>query len=480
MTFSHMISHEWKTRLGRPAGLVSLLFFAALLVFGAVSGRMERDTRLEAIATHHEQIASAMDNWLKNARLLEEKGSEAGVPPWSGSALDVTFSSALPPGPLGDFAIGQSDILPSLGGLSLWSPDVRLFSKYEFEDPVALALGGIDIGKVVLLVLPLLLIVLSFDILSAERDTKRLGLTLAQGAPLRALFWRRLLIRGLFVLSAAFLVAFTAFLFQTGGVSLAERLPYFAFWGFTALLYAVFWIGIVAFVASRNRGGEVNVILLLIVWAGFTLIVPAGITAVAESVYPAPSRLAYLAEAREAENETRLQEADIANQFIIDHPEMLVNESSEIPAFVRTAFLVNSTVDEATKPLLDAFEAEAQRRDASLAWMRFLSPAIITHALFNDVAGTDSARHRRYMQAARDFKSAYREKAGPYVVAGQRLPTEEFAALPTFKFEEEGFDSLLRRHWGALAFLIIVAALLLLVADRRLKNIKGPNDEDSG
>lgn len=476
MTFSQTISHEWKTRIGRPAGLISLLFFAGLLIYGAVSGRMERDARLEAIATHEEQIDSAMEGWLKNARLLEEKGAEAGVPPWSGSALDVTFSSALEPGPLGDFSIGQSDILPSLGGLSLWSPDIRLFSKYEFEDPIALALGGIDLGKVVLLVLPLLLIVLSFDILSAERDTNRLGLTLAQGAKLRSFFWRRLFTRGLFVLSILFLVASVAFFFQNGDVTLSERLPYFAVWGTAALFYALFWISVVAFVAARNRGGEVNVILLLIAWAGFTLIVPAGITAVAESVYPAPSRLAYLAEAREAENDTRLQEADIANQFIIDHPEMLVNETSEIPAFVRTAFLVNSTTDEATKPLLEAFETEARKRDASLAWMRFLSPAIITHTLFNDVAGTDSARHRRYIKAARDFKSAYGEKAGPYVVAGQRLPTDEFAGLPSFEFVEERFGNLLNRHWSALLFLVFAAGFLMFTADRRLRAIKGPNE----
>lgn len=476
MTFSHMISHEWKTRLGRPAGLVSLLLFAGLLIYGAVSGRMERDTRIEAILAHETQIASAMESWLKNARLLEEKGAEAGVPPWSGSALDITFSSALPPGPLGDFAIGQSDILPSRGSLSLWSPDIRLFSKYEFEDPIALALGGFDLGRVVLLVLPLLLIVLSFDILSAERDARRLGLTLAQGAKLRSFFWRRLFIRGLFVLGVTFLIVLAAFLFQTGNVSLSERFPYFAVWGIAASFYAFFWVGVIAFVASRNRGGEVNVIVLLIAWAGFTLIVPAGITAVAESIYPAPSRLAYLAEAREAENETKLREADIANQFIIDHPEMLVNETSEIPAFVRTAFLVTSTVDEATKPLLAEFEAEALKRDTSLGWMRFLSPAIITHTLFNDVAGTDSARHRRYMEAARAFKSAYGEKAGPYVVAGQRFPTAEFASLPTFQFEEDGIGEVLGRHMGALIFLVFTACLLLFFADRRLRDIRGPND----
>lgn len=476
MNFSHMISHEWKTRLGRPAGLVSLLLFSGLLIYGAISGRMERDSRLEAIATHEEQITSAMESWLNNARLLEEKGAEAGVPPWSGSALDVTFSSALPPGPLGDFAIGQSDILPSLGGLSLWSPDIRLFSKYEFEDPVALALGGLDLGKVVLLVLPLLLIVLSFDILSAERDSNRLGLTLAQGVKLRSLFWKRLSIRGGVILGLTFAIVLAAFLFQAGEAGLSERLPYFAIWGVAGFLYALFWIGVIAVIASGNRGGEVNVVLLLIAWAGFTLIVPASITAVAESVYPAPSRLAYLAEAREAENETRLREADIANQFIIDHPEMLVNEASEIPAFVRTAFLVTSTVDEATKPLLDAFEAEALRRDASLGWMRFLSPTIITHSLFNDVAGTDSSRHRRYMKAARTFKSAYGEKAGPYVVAGQRLPTTEFATLPAFRFEEESLGNLLGRHRGALIFLILASGLLLFFADRRLQAVRGPDE----
>ncbi len=475
MTLSHIISHEWKTRLGRPAGLFSLLLFAGLLIYGAVSGRMERDARLEAIEAHEEQIASAMESWLKNARLLEEKGADADVPAWSGSALDVTFASALPPGPLGDFAIGQSDILPGLGGLSLWSPDIRLFSKYEFEDPVALALGGFDLGKVVLLVLPLLLIVLSFDILSAERDANRLGLTLAQGAKLRSLFWKRLFIRGFFVLGITFLIILAAFLIQIGNASLLDRLPYFALWGIAASLYALFWIGVIAFVASRNRGGEVNAIILLITWAGFTLIVPASIAAVAESVYPAPSRLAYLAEAREAENETKLREADIANEFILDHPEMLVNETSEIPAFVKSAFIVTSTVDEATKPLLAEFEAEALKRDASLDWMRFLSPAIITHTLFNDVAGADSGRHQRYMKSARAFKAAYGEKAGPYVIAGNRLPTEEFASLPTFRFDEEGIGGVLSRHLGALVFLVFMAGFLLFLADRRLRAIRGPN-----
>ena len=115
-----MLLHEWKTRLSRPAVLASLLFFAATLLYGATSGRVERDARAVAIASHEASVLDTMAGWHAAWKALEEKGPQSGVPPWAASAMDVTFSTSLPPAPLGDFAIGQSDLFPSTGAVSLW------------------------------------------------------------------------------------------------------------------------------------------------------------------------------------------------------------------------------------------------------------------------------------------------------------------------------------------------------------------------
>jgi ABC-2 type transport system permease protein len=468
-----MISHEWKTRLSRPAALVSLLFFAATLLYGAVSGRVERDARVAAIASHEAAVLATMAGWHADLKALEEKGAQSGVPPWAASAMDVTFSTALPPAPLGDFAIGQSDLFPSTGAVSLWDPDIRLFSRYEFEDPVSLALGTFDLGKAIIFILPIMLIVLSYDVLSCERDSSRLGLMLAQGARLRGLFWSRLLLRSGVALGVTFLIAFIALILQGEGTSWVRRLSGFASWSVAALLYGLFWIAVIAFVACRNRRGESNVIVLLLTWTAFTLILPACASAVAEAAWPAPSRLAYLAEARETEIETERAESDVTRRFVNDHPEMVVDAASEMPAYVRTAFLATSAIDEATRPILGEFEHAASRREGVLQALRYVSPAIVTHGFFNDISGTSAARHRRYMARARAHKAAYAQLAGPAIVAGRRLPMEIVTSLPRFQFEEESLRAVIGRHASALLFLALATTLLLLLADRRLLANRG-------
>ncbi len=470
MNLRDMFLHEWRTRLARPATLASLAAFGAILVYAAVSGRIERDARASAIARHESQAATAMERWLADLQALETRGAQSGVPPWSASPMDLEFPSSLPPAPLADFAIGQADLLPSAGKLSLWDPDVRLFSRYEFEDPVSLALGALDLSKAAVLLLPLLMIVLSFDILSAERDAGRLGLTLAQGADLRRLFWQRLSIRCGVVMAVALIVATAAF--ALNAAPLSTRLPAFLLWFACAAAYGLFWFAIIGHVAGSNRRGESNIVGLLLCWAGFTLIVPAAVTALAEAIYPPPSRLAYLADARRIEIETERAEGGIADKFFTDHPELVVDDASDMPAYLRTAFLVTSTVDNATRPILDGFEITAARRDDALALLRYVSPAIIAHGVFNEAAGSSSARHRSYMAQAREFKAAYAKQAGPYIAAGRRMPSHRVTAFPRFKFQDPPFATVVGRALPVLAFLVLVAGALLLATDRRLRRLQ--------
>ena len=475
MTWRDMFLHEWQTRLSRPAALASFVLFTLVLVYGAISGQLAREARLESVALHEAEVQETMTKWRADLQALEAKGPHEGVPPWSGSAMDVTFSSHLPPGPLADFAIGQSDLLPHLGSITLWEPDVRLFSRYEFADPVSLALGAFDLGKAILLVLPLLLIVVSFDVLSAERDSNRLMLTLAQGVRIKSFFWQRLLIRAGWVLGLTLLICLAALVLNGESQSMTQRLPYFVLWMLSVLLYGAFWIAMIAFIASRNGRGVSNVMTLLLAWAGFTLILPACMTAVTEALYPTPSRLAYLGEAREIEIETESAEPEITQQFVVDHPDLFVADATDIPGYVRTAFLVTSTVDAATRDVLSSFESTASQRAAALGRLRFASPTVMTHGLFNDIAGASSARHHRYMAQARAFKAAYAEQAGRFIVAGQRLPFHVAESLPRFHFEDGGVTAIARRSVSAWLVLAIVTGLLLLAAHRRLRHVGLPD-----
>jgi len=468
MTLRDWISTEWKLNIGRPSSLALFVLFAGLLFYAAINGKSHLENRLHAIDRHQAEVAQTMSTWLGNLELKESQGPQADVSPRTGSAMDVRFSSQLPQAPLADFAIGQSDILPFLGTVSLSDPDIRMFSRYEFDDPVSLMLGSFDLSTAIVVLLPLLLIVFCFDLISGDRDANRLGLTLSQGVSISSLFWHRLLLRSGAIVAVLLLIMTIVLLTFNTSVSLADRLTPFLFWSAATLIYAAFWIAVIALVASYNQRSEFNIMALLSLWLAFVFIVPSGSSAILETVYPTPTRLAYLAEARETENETRLQESDIANQFILDHPEMLVNEAAEIPAFLRSSFLVTNTVDRATRPILDEFEAAAQRREASVGVIRYLSPAIIAHGLFNDLAGTSATRHRRYVQQVRAFKADYAERVGAGIVAGQALSMAEFETISEFTFQDEPLSSALGRHLVPLLFLILLIIAAVLLVNRRL------------
>lgn len=460
--------HEWKTRLARPAAIASLALFVLALVYGAFEGAAHRDEQLRVIDAHQSEVATSMTQWLSELRTLEQDKSDAGVPPWAGSPMDAVFASALPPGPLADFAIGQRDLLPYFGSLSLWDPDIRLFTKYELAEPVALALGGFDMSKAVLLLAPLLLIILTFDVLSAERDAQRLTLLLVQGPSIESLFWLRLLIRSGVVLAPILLVSAAALAFHS---MTGERFAHYLLWLLGVCCYFAFWVALIGWVASRNARGVSNVLVLLLAWAGLTLVVPAVVSAVSETVYPMPSRLAYLSHGREIEIDTELAEPQITQQLVQDHPELFVADANAIPAYVRTAYLVTSMVDKATRKILAEFEQAAERREHALALLRFVSPAVIMHSFFNDVAGASTARHRRYVAQARAFKSAYGKKAAGYILMGERFPATEAAELPPFQFSDTSLRALVRSHTPALLALVLATSALLVFARRRISRI---------
>ena len=475
MNLLDLISHDCKTRIARPASLLALVLFVALLAYAASRGSAAQRGQTAAIAAHQTTITAQMQQWHQDLVALEKLGESSGVSPWAGSAMDLSFPSSLPPAPLGDFAIGQADLLPYTGAISLWDLDVRLFSKYQFADPVALALGGFDLARAILLLLPLVLIVLCYDVLSSERDSSRLALLLAQGANLRQLFWLRLLLRGGLVLGLAYLPAAFALVWSPAAHDMGQRLLYFAPWCLCVFLYAACWLGFIALVAARNQHGGSNILLLLLSWTACCLVIPAMATLITESLYPTPSRAAYLAETRALENETTLAEAQIANGFINDHPEMMLAANSSIPAYVRTAFLVTTRVDRATQPVLAAFERSAQRREQSLGWLAYLSPTIITHRLFNELTGTSWARFLAYQTQARAMKASYAQLVAPSVLAGKRLPLQLAANLPSFQFNDQALSSILARNAGGLLALALLAAACLLLAHRRVAGIVGPD-----
>jgi hypothetical protein len=145
--------------------------------------------------------------------------------------------------------------------------------------------------------------------------------------------------------------------------------------------------------------------------------------------------------------------------------------TGQIPGYIRTAYIVTTSIDSATRLLLLEFEETAGSRDDLFAFMGYFSPAVLSQKIFNQISGSDSNRHRRYMQSARDMKAIFAEKVAPTAVAGRKMLSKDLAEFPAFEHEDLQSGELFRQNIGVLIYLFVITLLMLLVADRRLKNL---------
>ena len=124
-------------------------------------------------------------------RLAETQEQMSGVDPrdpiWMGQEGAATIA-VLPPAPLAPIAVGQRDLQPQ--AIRLTTED-HLSSEKENETamsgPTRLMTGAFDLGFLFVVLFPLVVIALSYELLSGERERGTLAMLLSQPVSQRAL-----------------------------------------------------------------------------------------------------------------------------------------------------------------------------------------------------------------------------------------------------------------------------------------------------
>jgi len=196
----------------------------------------------------------------------------------------------MPPAPLAALAVGQSDLLPYYYKISLRSRDT-LLGNDEIENPVHLLSGRFDLAFVILYLYPLVILALSYNLISGEKEDGTLAITLSQPVGLRALALGKIGFRGLFVLALATLLSFAGALLS--GVNLAAEgvLPRLALWVAVVAAYGAFWFALAVLVNAMGRGSSTNALTLAGLWLVFVLLIPSLLNVGTKAAHPVPSRV---------------------------------------------------------------------------------------------------------------------------------------------------------------------------------------------
>jgi ABC-2 type transport system permease protein len=412
-------------------------------------------------------------------------------------AVDIT----LPHTPLQAISIGHTGLLPDRATpfteydvTTMW-PTQLLPRAATVQDLYTTTVGQFDLAHALVWLLPLLVIVLSYDLLSREREEGTLALVLSQPITARQVVAAKTVARVPWIVLPALTIYAAA---------IAPRLPEMTTrtsvlagaGGLLVAAYALMWLALCVWVNTRQWSSPANGLILGVCWLMLVLVLPPGIDGVVRARHGRPTT----AEVELSDGYWRRGAAygspgheAYYQRLLVEHPALgPARPANPDPVRMRSygedGGRALSYYYYAYQDLAGAAENLAQRfadRQRLLDHLRYVSPAAALKESLDEVAGTHERRYRSFERQVRAHFDALRSSAWRREFKVQSLSSlasvqrEARAALdredgphdrpPSFQCDEDPISIVAGRLNAAALGLLLPAVMCSVAAARRLR-----------
>jgi ABC-2 type transport system permease protein len=465
---THIIKNEWRNMLADKTVWVAAALFAASAAYAAINGlawtNFQRATIDEARteeAGRYEALKRQIAEYERNAPEKLSRFSDPRDAAAAGRNVGQRYA-VMPPAPLAALSIGQSDLLPYYFKVSTRSEQTFVAAD-ELENPTNLLAGRFDMAFAVIYLLPLLILAVSYNFLSDERETGTLPMILAQPVDLRSVVLSKIALR--FLVVAGLVLGLSLIAFLTSGVNSLDREDVFVravLWTAAVFAYILFWFSAAIAVNAFNWKSATNAVALAAFWLLFVILIPSLAGVLATAVYPTPSRVEMIGATRKASSAAAARGSEILAKYTEDHPELAQGEYDPTDAAMRT-YAVQEAVDREIQPVLLRYDAQLEKQQNLVNSLRFISPAIVMQETLNDISGTGRARYQHFLAQVKNFHAAWQNYFIPRAFQKTKLTADVYENSPQFVWQEETTSDVASRAvfglLGVFAFALAVAAL---------------------
>jgi ABC-2 type transport system permease protein len=270
-------------------------------------------------------------------------------------------------------------------------------------------LGQLTPASTALVLLPLLVIALTFSSFAGERDQGTLRPLLAMGISRQSLLAGKAI--GAMLPLAAVIVPATII----GAVVLYLNAPADPEAPIAAraigiggvyVLHAAIWIGLGLAISARARSQGAALVVLLAIWFANAFIMPPLAMAAAKWIDPSPSALEFAASIQDEKDSwpTWDERVERVMQRFLDGE----FDSTMAPSNVEVMALLESEADETAlydRRFAELFE-RYQRQARSFEKVGAIAPTLAARSLSMALAGTDEAHDREFAAAAARYRTA--------------------------------------------------------------------------
>lgn len=338
----------------------------------------------------------------------------------------------------------------------------------EIANPAAEHAGHFDLAYVLALLLPLLIIGLSYDVRSRDADLGTAALVRAQPLRLSRLIALRLALRAAWVGAAALaLLALGALVFRAplDGHALALVVGVLAYVAIAFL--AVF------FVASWNRSSVFNAMLLSGGWIAGAVLLPALVNLMVLVAWPVQGGIDLTLE----------QRLDMNGRWDDPKGVTMAPFSARRPEWAGTSvpddrfswpwyYAAHEMGDASVAEAVAAYRGSLEQRALWTARAGLVLPPLGLELLFERLAGSDLTTALAYRDSIASYHEQLKQFVYPWIFGFQGLAAFQLAELPRHRFTSDAVRGPLPGLPGLLAYLLLLSALAPLAA-RRIDGVAG-------
>lgn len=403
-----------RTRLAAGA-LIFLLIMNLLALWSGHQAVKGQQAALARIAAAHEADFARIAEKYKN-------GGDAGDAAYYTHHL--TWDT---PAPLAFAAFGQRDLQTFALRIRLLGLHSQLYESETVNPELALP-GRLDYAFVLVYLVPLIVVALMHDLITGERESRRLRLV--HSLPVsRTSFWlHRTALRYLLVY-AIVTVPFSV----TAWIANANPGEILGALGMTGL-YMTFWFGLSLLVASRATSSGSSAAVLLSCFVVITLILPTASNAlITRSVPVAKGVELTLAQRQEVHQGWDLPKPVTFEKFFKTHPEWSDTPPVNVRFHWKWYYAMHQAGDDAVAPLVAQYRQSLSRREDMTRWAGLFLPSVGTQVVLHRLANTDLQGQLAYQDRIAGFHKALRHYTYPFVFDERKFGPAEFKNLPKYQ-----------------------------------------------
>jgi len=322
----------------------------------------------------------------------------------------LRFTMIKKPANISAISIGQSDVNPLLQAVTIRGIEGQKYDT-DFENPSLLMSGNLDLGFVIIYLFPLVLIAMTFNLYSEEKELGTWRILAAQTSKKKTFLFKKLVVRVLFVFTILVLL-----LFMASGILQIPLDQYFWAMFVQSTLYILFWSALCFWIVSLLKSTSFNALALISIWVVITILFPAVVNNYVLNKYQVPEALDVMVEKRDGYHEKWDLEKDATmTGFYKAYPQYKDYPVPEDTFSWIWYYGMQHMGDLAAKETSIEMAEKTLLRNKVSKKVALFMPTMHAQLSFNSLAGTDMLSHLNFLNNLTEFHEQLRLKFYPKV-----------------------------------------------------------------